>query len=150
MIYRLSNYTNYRQLFLIIISIFFDLIFLLFYLINGSINVYLLITAVIIQVFLNVINSFLYDVWIEDKKIFVKNLYKKTEVLDGLEFSEITHFSKFYLLKCVTPRLYNLKLKSGKNYLFISNSLKALLSVFTFGLYTYVDELNRTIRQQLK
>ena len=150
MVYKLSSYTDYRQLFLLIISILFDLVLGLFYWINSHINLYLTISIITIQIILNLINSFLYDINISGGKIHVKNLYKKDEIINGSEFSEIKQLNRVYLFVLLfSPPFYVFKLKNGRKYIFLSNSLKAIFAIFTFGLYSYTDKLNKIVNEKL-
>lgn len=150
MAYKLSAYSDYRQVFLLIISILFDFILFVFYLVGVSKDIYLILAINVFLVYLNVINSFLYDVSINNEKIAIKNLYKKEEIIIGSEFYKIEKVGFFYFFVGVfSPPFYVFKLKDGRKYIFISNSFKAYFSLFTFGLYSYVGKLNEEVNEIL-
>jgi hypothetical protein len=150
MAYKLSAYSDYRQVFLLIISILFDLILFMFYWVDSSMDIYLILVIIVFQVYLNVINSFLYDISINEGKVFIKNLYKKESIIVGSEFDKIERVSFYYLLAMMfSPPFYVIKLKDGRKYIFLSNSYRAYFSLFTFGLYSNVDKLNQEVNGRL-
>src|ERR1035437_5026250 len=95
--YKLSNYTDYRQLFVLIITIILNLSVLLINVLSDNKSLFLCIICIVVSLLLNLINSILYDVSIVGKKILVKSLYKKQEIIEAKEFCEIQNANKFYL-----------------------------------------------------
>ncbi len=151
-IYKLSNYTDYRQLFVLIITLLFDLgIFLSYLLSNNSNTLYLFIVCLFVTLFFNLINSVLYNIRIVGKKIFVYSLYKKLEKIEGYEFCEIQNANRFYFFSFYpSPPFYILKLKNGKKYMFLNNSIKSYFSIFSFGRSLYANKLTDILREQLR
>lgn len=143
MTYKLSSYTDYRQLFLIIITAFFALILFLFFWVDKSMSKYLIISIFAFLVYINVINSLLYDISILDGKIVIENLYRKKEIIAGSAFDKVERVAFFYLLAMMfSPPFYAVKLKDGRNYIFLNNSYKAYflysLSVCTVTLISLI------------
>jgi hypothetical protein len=148
--YKLSNYTDYRQLFVLIITITFNLIILLINKLSDDNSLYLLIICIGVSLLLNLINSVLYDVSIVEKKILVKSLYKKQVAIEADEFCEIQKANRFYFFVFYTsPPFYILKLKNGKKYMFLSNSIKSYFSIFSFGKTSYANKLTEVVREKL-
>ena len=149
---KLSNYTDYRQLFVLIITVFIDLCILLSYILSSNnTTLYLFIIFLGVSLFFNLISSVLYDISIVEKKIVIKSLYKKQVRINGNEFCEIRNANKFYFLAFYpSPPFYFLKLENGKKYMFLNNSIKSYFSIFSFGQNTYANKLTDIVKDQLR
>lgn len=152
--YKISNGTNYRQLFMLIITFFIGAFFMLIYWFSNNINyIYIFLLFSFIFLIVNVFYSMLFDISISNNRIFVSNLYKKKEVdarqFVEVQFANLFHFPFFIPLFYMSPPYYVFKLKNGKKYFFLNtSSTKAFDSIFS--PVNYLNELNEAIKVELK
>jgi hypothetical protein len=149
-LYKLSNYTNYRQLFVLVATIVLNAGTYLGYKLNNNASILMLVVILSVSVLFNIISSVLYDVSVIDKKLNVSNLYRKGKIFDGEDFVEISNATKFYLIIFYTsPPFYVVKLKNGEKYMFLNNSIQAYFSVFSFDRSNYASKFTEVVKQKL-
>ena len=151
--FKISNGTNYKQLFMLVITGFVGLFFMLLYKFSNNINyIYIIILFCSISLISNIFYSTLFDINITGNKIYINNLYKKLEV-NGTEFYEVQFANRFYFhfyipLFYMSPPYYIFKLKDGRRFFFFnSSSSQAFNSIFSPK--NYVEELNKNINDKL-
>ncbi|MBC8109795.1 MAG: hypothetical protein H7Y04_01905 [Verrucomicrobia bacterium] len=82
-----------------------------------------------------------YDVYVGNKKIYLKNLYRKTKVYEANEFEKIT---------CKFDTYYRIHFTNGEKFVFSKHSFDILITYFKSGEQGIIKKLEKEIQEALE